>query len=317
MSTKSQVFEFPGLRWTDAYAPSKEFLNGIEKNYRIPRSMAKDCLEPDHLPKYEQSGSIHFLILRAYDTESNADSHSIQEISRKIAIFWGPDFIITLHRKDFPWMQRLRDSWAARAQESGATVLPLLLEGIVEEAIHSFEPAIDSSTTALEQLEDRIIEEGNQAHGASADLLERAYRIRRNAGSLKRLFRLTRELHSPLIRAGEGQNLLLQNLKEDAERLYHYADDISESVSDLLQLYISLTSNHMNESSFKTNEVMRFLTIFSVFFMPLNFIVGVYGMNFEFMPELKHPLGYPAVILGMISVEAMIYVWFRRKGWMK
>ena len=70
-------------------------------------------------------------------------------------------------------------------------------------------------------------------------------------------------------------------------------------------------------SEVKYNDVMRVLTVFSAFFLPLTFIVGVYGMNFAHMPELQHPWGYPAVMAGMITVAATIFLWFRRKGWLK
>ena len=76
-----------------------------------------------------------------------------------------------------------------------------------------------------------------------------------------------------------------------------------------MNIYISLSSQ-------KTNEVMRVLTVFSVFFMPLTFIVGVYGMNFDFMPELRLKWGYPGVMLLMGFITFSIYVWFRRNGWL-
>ena len=66
----------------------------------------------------------------------------------------------------------------------------------------------------------------------------------------------------------------------------------------------------------KTNDVMKVLTIFSVFFMPLTFIVGIYGMNFQYMPELQQRWGYPASLILMAAVSALIYGWFKRKDWL-
>jgi magnesium transporter len=74
---------------------------------------------------------------------------------------------------------------------------------------------------------------------------------------------------------------------------------------------------HVALSSHRTNEVMRVLTIFSAFFLPLTFIVGVYGMNFDFMPELHRRWAYPAVIGLMAGISAAIYTWFRRRGWLR
>jgi magnesium transporter len=72
----------------------------------------------------------------------------------------------------------------------------------------------------------------------------------------------------------------------------------------------------MSFAAQKTNDVMKVLTIFSVFFMPLTFIVGIYGMNFEFMPELKQKWGYPIVLIVMAIVTGVIYQWFRKKKWL-
>lgn len=79
-------------------------------------------------------------------------------------------------------------------------------------------------------------------------------------------------------------------------------------MTNLLKIYLSLSAQ-------RTNEVMRMLTIFSAFFLPLTFIAGIYGMNFKFMPELGWKAGYPAVLFLMVVVAGGIYVWFRRKGW--
>jgi magnesium transporter len=69
-------------------------------------------------------------------------------------------------------------------------------------------------------------------------------------------------------------------------------------------------------ASQKTNEVMRILTVFSAFFLPLTFIVGVYGMNFQWMPELQVQYGYPAVMVFMALVTLLIFQWFKRKNWL-
>jgi magnesium transporter len=82
-----------------------------------------------------------------------------------------------------------------------------------------------------------------------------------------------------------------------------------EDINNLMNIYLSISSQ-------RNNEVMRTLTMFTAFFLPTTFIVGLYGMNFEHMPELKHPAGYPVVIGLMILVTMVIYLWFKRKGWM-
>lgn len=84
---------------------------------------------------------------------------------------------------------------------------------------------------------------------------------------------------------------------------------LSENMHQLLNVYFSASSQ-------KTNDIIRVLTIFFVFFMPLTFIVGIYGMNFKFMPELNWVAGYPFAMRLMAVVTVLIYAWFRRKQWL-
>jgi magnesium transporter len=102
----------------------------------------------------------------------------------------------------------------------------------------------------------------------------------------------------------------VQNLKEEADRLFFYSDDLVESANDIIQLSISMSSNRMN-------ELVRLLTIVSLFLLPLNLITGVYGMNFDGMPELRHPFGYAAAICLMLVIEVGIYFFLRKRGWIR
>jgi magnesium transporter len=107
----------------------------------------------------------------------------------------------------------------------------------------------------------------------------------------------------------EYQNIYTQDLRDIYSRTNTLFRNIGENTAQLLSVYFNIESNH-------TNEIMRTLTIISVFFMPLTFIVGVYGMNFKYMPELDWRIGYPAVWLLMLVVSILIYIWFKRKRWL-
>ncbi|NJL24415.1 MAG: hypothetical protein HC902_04095 [Calothrix sp. SM1_5_4] len=120
-----------------------------------------------------------------------------------------------------------------------------------------------------------------------------------------------------MARAEVGLMPEFQNVKDEIDGIFFYADEIAESMASLLNLHISLEGQKTNEASRRTNEVMRVLTIFSCFFLPINFIAGIYGMNFENMPELKSEYGYYLVLAGMAGVSLAIFLWFRSKGWLK
>jgi magnesium transporter len=101
----------------------------------------------------------------------------------------------------------------------------------------------------------------------------------------------------------------LNDLRENAESLYFATDEILEDAHSLLSLTLAAADH-------ESNQITKVLTIFAAFFLPLTFIVGVYGMNFDVMPELRWRYGYPLTLAAMAAISFAIYLWFRRKGWM-
>jgi len=108
----------------------------------------------------------------------------------------------------------------------------------------------------------------------------------------------------------ERSSPIIQDLREAAESYQFYADQLLDEAQNLIAMHLAVASH-------RTNEVMRVLTVFSAFFLPLTFIVGVYGMNFRYMPELEKRWGYPLLLAVMLTVSLTIFVWFRRRGWLK
>jgi magnesium transporter len=141
-------------------------------------------------------------------------------------------------------------------------------------------------------------------------LLRRIYTEKRRVTQMRRMLSHTLDLVQRLVPASEPTAPLYQDLRENAESMHFWADELVDDVNNLLTIQLHLASH-------RTNEVVRILTVFSVFFLPLTFIAGVYGMNFHFMPELRERWGYPAALAGMGAVTLAIYLWFRRRGWLR
>lgn len=101
---------------------------------------------------------------------------------------------------------------------------------------------------------------------------------------------------------------LCQDLRERIENLHFFATSLLDDLNSLLNIQMALVSN-------RTADIMRVLAVFSVFFLPITFIVGVYGMNFQWMPELAWRYGYVGVWVLIIVVDAFLYLWIRKRGW--
>jgi magnesium transporter len=138
-------------------------------------------------------------------------------------------------------------------------------------------------------------------------LLQGLYYLKRKASACKKVLLLTDDLIL-FLRTTSTQESAVQDVRDLYTKLLMLYDQVLEDVTNLLSTYLSLTAQ-------KTNEVMKVLTIFSVFFMPLTFIVGVYGMNFRLMPELQQDWGYPAVLVLMLVISVSLFFWMRKKKW--
>jgi magnesium transporter len=282
----------------------------VARRYNLHPMSVEDSLEPEHLPKYERIGSTTFIIVRAMDTAASQDCSSIHEMTRKVAIFYGPEFLITIHRSEQPFVTALMEEYRSASPPPGSTerrkgFMPRLLIDLINGAITTYEQPLGAAETTIDAFEATVFGEHD-----FTELLRRIYLEKRRVTQMRRMLSHTRDAIQRLVPATEPTAPLYQDLRENAESMHFYADELLDDVNNLLSIQLALASH-------RTNEVVRILTVFSVFFLPLTFIVGVYGMNFQYMPELGERWGYPAVLAGMGVVTLMIFLWFRRRGWLR
>ncbi|HWN19107.1 MAG TPA: CorA family divalent cation transporter [Gemmatimonadales bacterium] len=298
----------PPFIWLDVVNPSKEELSNVARQYGLHSTSVEDSLDPEHLPKYERIGNVTFIIVRAFDEAATRECSTIQEMTRKVAIFYSTDFLITIHRTEQPFLAALITKYQSpppAGAERRKSFLPRVLIEIINGAIESYEKPLAEAENAIDKFEATVF--GEHELGG---LLQRIYTEKRRVTQMRRMLSHTLDVVQRLVPASEPAAPLFQDLRENAESMYAYAEDLVEDVNNLLSIQLALASH-------RTNEVVRVLTVFSVFFLPLTFIVGVYGMNFDFMPELREHWGYPAVLGAMGLVTLAIYLWFRRRGWLR
>ncbi|MEJ8755603.1 CorA family divalent cation transporter [Pontibacter sp. H259] len=292
--------EESGWEWIDVENPSLEELQALAQQYGLHPSSVRDCLQPEHLPKYEIANDIVFIITRIFDTQAHLEADTIQELTNKVSIFYHEKFIITIHKHPVELIPEIVEKYVATGMVKSSASL---LMRIVRAALRTFDDPADRLANDLDYYETKTF-----LQSKPVSLTKGLYHLKRKVGVSKRILKLSEVI---------VDNLQLLNLPstelQDLQDLYVHMvtlyDELLDSTNHLINTYISLSSQ-------KTNEVMRVLTIFSVFFMPLTFIVGIYGMNFEFMPELESKYGYPMVIASMAFITGVIYFWFRRKGWL-
>ena len=304
--TLLRVVESEAFTWLDVVAPSRLDLLDLARKYDLHPTVVEDCLDPEHLPKHEKIGDATFLILRAHDDSAKDDASSIQELTRKVAIFFRPNFALTVHRVDLHEVAQLRERFgkgAGDASAAEACTLPLLLFGLGNNILGSYEKPLEQAEQLLDLIEAGLFD------GGPPPSLEQAHNLKRRVSLIRRILWQSSQVINKLVPQAERAEPLYQDVRETVEALVFWADQLLDEANNLQQVHLAVASH-------RNNEVMRVLTVFSAFFLPLTFIVGIYGMNFAHMPELAQPWGYPAVLAIMVGVSAAIFIWFRRKGWL-
>ncbi len=288
-----------GFEWLDITDPSREELDALAKEHHINSHVVRDCLDPDHLPKQEQLDHFNFLITRVFDANVNAHLDSLQELTTKIAVFFNDRLLITIHRNQQCFLKEIANAQGEGEQCSTDALVIRMLRAVLqryEEPVMKLGEQIDvyESTVLLKHTRPALL------HGL--------YYIKRKAAACKKVLLLTDDLLS-FLKSVTKDKSAVQDARDLYTKLILLYDQVLDDVNNLLNTYLSLTAQ-------KTNEVMKVLTIFSAFFMPLTFIAGIYGMNFQQMPELSLRYGYPAVLISMLLVSLVIFLYFRKKRWL-
>jgi magnesium transporter len=286
--------------WVDLVDPNAAEMAEVASRYGLHPAVLRDFLNQPHLPKFERLPGQQLLIIRAYD-EVAKRGDTIQAMTRRLVVLMMEGALITVHRREQPFFAQ-----AALQVATGSALRPeQLVLALCAGAVKSFDEPLKESEDKLDQIEAALFSRKIPHLG-----IKQIYGLKRRCAVIKRTLGRTMAALNPLKEQARDDLGLLADVVEEADRLHTWADELLESATHLMNLEINLASQ-------RTNEVMRVLTVFSAFFLPLTFLAGVYGMNFKRMPELEHPLGYPLVWVVMILTALGIWTWFRRKGWLK
>jgi magnesium transporter len=224
----------------------------------------------------------------------------------------GPNFVVTFQEKPGDCFGNVRQRLRAGKgllRKSGPDYLAYaLLDAVVD----GYFPVLEVYGERLEHLEDQIVAD------MPADCLLRIHDLRRDLLTLRRAVWPLREAINTLLRDAETiqkeTRLYLNDCYDHTVQIMDLVETYREIASGLMEVYLSSMGNRLN-------EVMKMLTIIATIFIPLTFIAGIYGMNFDTeaspwnMPELEWAYGYPACLLFMATIAGILLAYFRRRGW--
>ena len=303
-----EVFPFkdtPTVTWVNINGLHEiSIIEKIGANFGMHPLTLEDIVNTGQRPKYEDFDRYIFIVFKML----MFDDIKKEIISEQVSLIFGSNFVMSFQEKEGdvfePVRERIRNA-KGRIRKMGADYLAYsLLDAVVDNYFSVLEKLGDKIEGMEEELVTNPKPQTSQAiHNLKRNtifLRKSVWPLREVAGSLERS-------ESKLIR--KATHIFLRDVYDHTIQVIDTIETFRDMVSGLLDIYLSSVSNRMN-------EIMKVLTIFAAIFIPLTFIAGIYGMNFEFMPELKWKGGYFTLLGIMAAVGFGMLIYFRRKKWL-
>jgi magnesium transporter len=281
-----------------------DLVDRLGQHFGIHPLVLEDIVNPHQRPKTEDFEQYIFIVGKMLSHDSRQDSVDEEQVG----IVLGPNFVISFQERQGDLFEPVRDRLRhgkGRVRKMGADYLSyVLLDAIVD----GYFGILEQISERTETLEQELLESPTQK------TLETIHGLRANAALLRRSIWPMRDAVSSLERGEstlihESTGIYFRDVHDHAVRVVETIESLRDTLSGMADLYLSSLSNKMNET-------MKVLTTIATIFIPLTFIAGIYGMNFENMPELKWRWGYAMVLLAMACVVALMIAYFRRKKWL-
>ncbi|TRU60013.1 MAG: magnesium/cobalt transporter CorA [Microcystis aeruginosa Ma_QC_C_20070823_S13] len=295
------------VSWMDIQGLGSEtVLKQVGEIFNLHPLLLEDVVNVPQRPKLEDYNNQLLVIsqmVRLKEDESGFDTE-------QVSFVLGKRYLLSFQEEELQdcfeiVRDRIRTS-QGRVRKSGADYLTYLL---LDTIIDGYFPVVEHYEDRIEALEDVIISNPDR------DTMQEIYDVRRELLALRRLIWPMRNVLHLLMRDHHG--IVSDEVQIYFRDSYDHVIQILEIIEAYRELAASLMDVYMSTMGNKLNEIMKFLTVISTIFIPLTFIVGVYGMNFENMPELKGEWSYFMVWLVMLAVAGGLIFYFWRKGWFK
>jgi magnesium transporter len=266
--------------------------------------LLEDILNTEQRPKMEDFGDYIFLVVKMLHYDDKTEQIEAEQVS----LILGPNWVISFQEREGDAFNQVRETikkGKGRIRKLGADYLAYaLVDAIVDNyfiILEEFAEAIEDTETELAQNPTR------ETLQAIRTMKREMVFLRKSVWPLRELVSGLGRGESPLVHESTG--VYLRDVYDHTVQVIDTVESFRDMISGMLDIYLSSISNRMN-------EVMKVLTIFAAIFIPLTFLAGIYGMNFEYMPELRWHWGYFGVLIVMAVVAVVMLIYFRRKRWL-
>jgi len=310
LTGKDQILEVfrrkEGLLWVDMESPTPEETDLLAEGFGFHPVAVQACREVTSQPLVHAFDDYLFMVIHAVNIQSRGAEVDTLEVD----IFWGKTFVLTYHHMPVKSISEMGDLCEKNCERFLSRGAAFFMHALVDRIIDNFTPTLDRIEYLLEELEIQIFRKPtDKLLHQLLDLKQAVLHLGRVAGAQRDVVgRIVRGEFGPVTKQAMAYWL---EAYDHLLRMVYTIENYRDIITTARETYISVVTN-------RTNEVIKVLTIIATVFMPITFIASLYGMNFQFMPEinwLPEWAGYPAVLILMAVVTAWMVWFFRRKKW--
>jgi magnesium transporter len=295
------------VRWIDLSGENAALLDELRQRFGFHPLAIEDCRQFDQRPKLEEYRDHLFLVTQGF----TSPGERVSDLTlHELHAFLGKNYLVTVHTDELPAVEDVwrRVTQSSAALERGADFVYYMIASRMVEADF---PILDRITDELEGLEDRILE------APAKEDLSRIFELKRHLVMMRKVLSPQRDTMAMLSRRGdprvsERTSLYFRDVHDQLVRINESIEANRDLLGNALDAYLSTVSN-------RTNEIMKYLTLLSAVFLPLAFIVGFFGQNFDNLPGLPGWVHSDGLMRAMIALCALtpigMVTWFRLRRW--
>jgi magnesium transporter len=290
------------VAWIDLYKPTQGEFESVAQELELPPRIIEDAIKPQQRPKIVRYGDSLFVVLK---TARYLDEPEKVEFS-EAHVLVGKDFIVTVRYEEIPALEEVRRQLEGEPGLLRQGPQPILRE-IMDQIVDDYEPVLEGLGTDIQEVEVEVF-------GENAEVSQRIYELSRE---LVQFQRATSPLARALERAAESDEqdidpelrIYLRELHDHVLRVEEPTEGFRDMLSDILVVNLTLISVRQNDQTKKISAWAAILIVPTL-------IAGIYGMNFDYMPELHWTFGYPFALALIVSISVGLYVLFRHIKWL-
>jgi magnesium transporter len=294
--------EEPNIVWVDVTDPTRQDFDELAKEFCFHPLSIEDCRHEHQRPKIEEYPGYYFIVL--YEAELTPERNLE---FRELAIFLGRNYLVTVHSRPIRAIEtaeRLWREWIDLAHRGPGLLAYLMIDAIVDDYL----PLLDEISDRMDDLEDEIFED------FQSDTLQEVFRIKKQLLYLRRAVTPLRDVFNNLLR--REQPIFSREISIYFQDVFDHLIRVSETIDTLREMLGSIMDAYLTVSGNRMSMVMKRLTSISAILMSMTLVAGIYGMNFNYMPELAWRYGYVGALVAMLVIGIALYLYFRKINWL-